>query len=315
MGGRGRGLSALFCGSALAFAPVAGIAATPAGTVITNIADIQYQQEGAAHTGRSNRVDVRVDELIRFTVTSAPTCVAASASVTVVGFRITNLGNGVEDFIPGRPVVSGGSNFAPTAVIADSNRNECYDSGTDQTIPPGGHTTPVAPGGSTVVYVTGTGGNGQGSVTLPVTSGTGGGASGTSIPGGGTGGTTAVIGEGGGTVTGVAGVSSTGLTAALVKSQSLRAADGSATPRIGAIVTYRIEGRFSGVGTATNAVIADAIPAGTSYVAGSLSLDGQKVSDGGGDDAGDFDGGRVSVRLGDVASPAVRTVSFQVRIN
>jgi len=66
---------------------------------------------------------------------------------------------------------------------------------------------------------------------------------------------------------------------------------------------------------ATDAVIADAIPAGTIYVPGSLKLDGAAVSDTGDGDAGVFDGQRVSVRLGNVASPAVRTVSFQVRID
>lgn len=303
----GRWLAATFL-SALALVPTAGIAATPAGTIITNIADIRYQMDGITRAAKSNRVDVRVDELIKFTVTPVPSC-ATPQGVTAIGFRITNLGNGFEDFVPARPEVVEGRNFVISGVYADTNGNGCYDPGIDQLIPPGGHTPRIGPGGSTIIFVVGTGGTGPIRVRILVYPGTGSGGvgdnGGTVVTGGGSGG---VTGDSSGTTT------STPLSATLVKSQTVLASDGSATPRAGATVTYTIEGRFAGSGTATGAVIADAIPAGTNYIPGSLTLDGATVSDTGGDDAGDFDGQRVSVRLGDIASPTVRTIAFKVRI-
>ncbi|MET0374782.1 MAG: hypothetical protein ABW128_11060 [Rhizorhabdus sp.] len=280
------------------------------------MARIDYRLGGGTVSRASNRVDMRVGEIIDFSVTPAPLCGrgAVAGGIVAIGFRITNLGNGPEAFIPGTPIATGGSNFVPTGVIADSNANGCYDPGIDMPIPAGGKTKPIMPGEFTTVFVLGTGGNGIGEVVLPVTSETGHGTRGTAIPGGGQGGGDAVIGDSGGILREPAPVP-TPLVASLVKSQSVRAPDGSAEPRRGAVITYRIEGSFAGVGTASDVAIADGIPAGTSYVAGSLDLDGAPLSDAADDDKGQFSGGGITVRLGDVAAPAVRAISFQVRIN
>lgn len=283
--------------------------------MISNIAHIQYLLGGSTRTGQSNRVDVRVDELIRFSVTPVPAC-GAPQGMTVIAFRITNTGNGFEDFIPGQPEVVEGTGFTVSGIFADTNRNGCYDPGIDQLIPPGGRTPRIGPGEAATVFVVGSGGSGPIRIRLLFVPGTGSGGAGL-----GDGGGWAVMPRNGGGNGdgGVIGDSSTlaaaPMSAALVKSQTVRAQDGSATPRSGATVTYTIEGRFTGIGMAADAVIADAIPAGTIYVPGSLKLDGAAVSDTGDGDAGVFDGQRVSIRLGNVVAPAVRTVSFQVRID
>lgn len=301
--------------AALYGADAATAAMTPAGTTISNVARIEYSLGAGSVSRSSNRVDIRVAELIDFSVVPAPACGRPSAGgVVAIGFRITNLGNGPEAFIPGGPVVSGGSNFVPAGVVADTNGNGCYDPGVDQPIPPGSKTPPLAPGQSFIVFVIGTGGNGLGQLVLPVTSETGTGARGTAVPGGGQGGGDAVIGDSGGVVENPAPAPGA-LTAALIKSQSVRAPDGSAEPRRGAIITYRIEGSFSGIGMASDVAIADAIPAGTSYVPGSLTLDGVSLSDEADGDGGQYDTAGIDVRLGDVAAPALRAVTFQVRIN
>lgn len=288
---------------------------TPAGTTISNVAHIEYRLSAGAVSRSSNRVDIRVGEVIDFSVAPAPACGRVSANgVVAIGLRITNLGNGPEAFIPGMPVVSGGSNFVPGGVVADSNGNGCYDPGVDQPIPPGGKTPSLAPGQSFIVFVIGTGGNGLGQVVLPVTSETGVGARGTAVPGGGQGGGDAVIGDSGGVVENPAPIPG-GLIASLVKSQSVRAPDGSAEPRRGAVITYRIEGSFAGTGVAGDVAIADAIPAGTTYVPASLTLDGAALSDAADGDGGQYDAAGVAVRLGDVAAPALRAITFQVRIN
>ncbi|WP_152663895.1 hypothetical protein [Sphingomonas sp. SRS2] len=297
-------------------ASAATAAMTPAGTTISNVARIDYRVGTGAVSRASNRVDIRVGEIIDFSVTAAPPCAggAGTGGVVAIGFRITNLGNGSEAFIPGSPSVTGGSNFVPAGVIADSNGNGCYDPGVDQPIPPGGKTPPLAPGQSIIVFVIGTGGNGIGELVLPVTSETGTGRRGTAIPGGGQGGSDAVIGDSGGVVTQPV-PAPRPLIASLVKSQSVRAPDDSTEPRSGAVITYRIEGSFAGIGMASDVAIADSIPAGTSYVADSLTLDGVKISDAADGDNGLFNGTGIAVRLGDVAAPTVHAISFQVRIN
>jgi len=98
----------------------------------------------------------------------------------------------------------------------------------------------------------------------------------------------------------------------LAKSQTIRAPDGSANPVAGAIVTYRLDARFA---AATAAVrIEDPIPAGTAYVPGSLMLDGARLSDVTGDDAGNADAAGIAVTLGDIPAAATRIVQFQVSI-
>ncbi len=293
-------------------------AATLAGTTITNVAHISYDLGGTQTATDSNPVALRVGEIIALTVEPAPACALPPAAdgKTAVGFLLTNQGNGVESFIPGEPTVSDDSGFVPEAVFADTNHNNCYDPGIDTLIPPGGPTPELQPGESIVLFVVGTRNGPLGRVTLRVVSSTGSGAVGTVFAGAGDGGTDAIIGTGGGSAGGVPGTpsSATGLAASLLKSQVVLAPDGSDKPMHNAVITYRLEGRFSGAGTATNVQISDAIPAGTTYVPGSITLDGTPVSDTAGDDAGGFDGAAVAVALGDVPSPAIHAVSFQVKI-
>jgi uncharacterized repeat protein (TIGR01451 family) len=308
-------LTALTAAIALA---VPGAAMTPAGTTIRNIAQIAYDLDGKAAALDSNAVDLRVDELIELAVEPAPACAGQTATdgKTVIGFRLTNRGNGREAFIPEAPTVEGGD-FVPEALVADSNRDGCYDPAVDAVIPVGGKTPELAPGDSIVLFVVGTYHQTVGTVRVRVKSSTGVGTTGTVIGGAGDDGSDAVMGVAGGTVEGEPGTPEkreAPLVASLVKSQSVRAPDGSERALRGAIITYRIEGRFTGNGVATDVAIADPIPAGTAYVPGSLTLDDGALSDGADRDAGAFDGNAIAVKLGGVVAPAVRTVSFQVRI-
>ena len=60
--------------------------------------------------------------------------------------------------------------------------------------------------------------------------------------------------------------------------------------------------------------LTDAIPAGTVFVPGSITLDGRPLTDAADADLAAFDGSTVSVAIGDVAAAGVRTVQFQTRI-
>jgi len=89
------------------------------------------------------------------------------------------------------------------------------------------------------------------------------------------------------------------------------------TATIGDILTYTIRYEASGGGSATNFEIVDVIPAATSYLPGTLRLDGSALSDAPGDDAGSFDlaGDRVVFTIGDLSGGDIGTVSFQVRVD
>ena len=89
------------------------------------------------------------------------------------------------------------------------------------------------------------------------------------------------------------------------------------TATIGDILTYTIRYEASGGGSATSFEIVDVIPAVTSYLPGTLRLDGASLSDAPGDDAGSFDlvGDRVVFTIGDLSGGDAGTVSFQVRVD
>jgi uncharacterized repeat protein (TIGR01451 family) len=89
-----------------------------------------------------------------------------------------------------------------------------------------------------------------------------------------------------------------------------------ATATLGDVLTYPITYSASGPNSATNFEVSDPVPSGTSYVPGTLRLNGAPLTDAAGDDTGYFDAGanRVVFRIGDIAGGDNGTVSFQVRI-
>jgi uncharacterized repeat protein (TIGR01451 family) len=97
-----------------------------------------------------------------------------------------------------------------------------------------------------------------------------------------------------------------------------------ATANLGDTLTYTVAVQNTGQDAANGATFTDPIPAGSSYVPGSLQVGGNPVTDATGDDVGDFTGGQVVARIGSGASAAAggtlatnasTTVSFQVRVD
>ena len=101
----------------------------------------------------------------------------------------------------------------------------------------------------------------------------------------------------------------------LNKSQSVLDQFGGNNPIPGATITYLLTFNVSGAGSVTGAQFVDPIPAGTTYVPGSLNLDSVSLSDAADADAGRFTGSQIEVNLGTVTAPASRTVTFRVTIN
>ena len=97
-----------------------------------------------------------------------------------------------------------------------------------------------------------------------------------------------------------------------------------ATANVGDTLTYSVAIQNTGQDAANGTTFTDPIPAGATYVPGSLRVGGNPVTDAGGDDVGEFAGGQVVARLGTGASAAAggalapnasTTVSFQVTVN
>lgn len=92
----------------------------------------------------------------------------------------------------------------------------------------------------------------------------------------------------------------------------------------GDILTITTTAQNYGSGTATGVVLSASIPAQTTYVAGSLVVEGSAVTDAVGDDRGEFAGGTVSWRVGpgadgtgggSLSAGAGTAVSLQVRVD
>lgn len=89
------------------------------------------------------------------------------------------------------------------------------------------------------------------------------------------------------------------------------------TTTVGDALTYTINYTAVGAGTATALTINDTLPAGTTYVAGTLRVKGIPASDAADGDAGHFDVANnvVVFQVGDVAAGQTGSVTFQARVN
>jgi len=84
------------------------------------------------------------------------------------------------------------------------------------------------------------------------------------------------------------------------------------------VLTYTLAYAASGSGTDSSVTLADTVPAGASYVAGSMRWNGTPLTDATGDDAGSFvaaGNGVVVVTVGAVAGGTGGTVTFQARVD
>ena len=105
------------------------------------------------------------------------------------------------------------------------------------------------------------------------------------------------------------------VTVALTKSATVADPFGGTRPVPSAIITYRIVADVTGTGSVTGLAVTDAIPTGTTYQPGTLTLEGAALTDGADSDAGQASAAGVAVQLGTVAAGAQRTVTFKVKIN
>jgi uncharacterized repeat protein (TIGR01451 family) len=316
---------------ALGGAPLASHAAgTPAGTNIQNTAQVSYTVGGSAVTTSSNTTSVRVAEILDAVLTLAAPTVTVSPGATAEGlvYTLTNTGNGSESFnLTALSAGVTGDDFDPTlaspAIYFDTDSSGDF-SGGDVAYSPGVNNPVLAADASVRLIVVNNipntvlnGNRGRSQLTAAAATGTG--APGTAFVGAGDGGVDAVAGTTGGDALlfGEYLVADVQLTA--VKSQTIVDQFGGARPLPGARINYQVVITASGAGNANAAAFSDLVPANTTFVAGSLRLNGAALSDGADADAGTFvstPAPEVRVTLGNLTGGSgPQTIEFAVTIH
>lgn len=321
--------TALFATSGMALVAVGTPAAaqlTRAGVVINNTASASFDDPtGTTTTVQSNTVSLRVDELLDVAVASADTGDVATrpgALGEILTFRVTNAGNGDENFRLVANAAVGGNPFNPTVVriAVDADGDGRYDPAKDVAYVAGSGDPLIAAESAITVFVitslpSGLADGARAAVSLQASAVTGSGAAGTTFAGRGNGGGDAVTGA---TTADRAASGFLRVSAATVdvaKSATVTDQFGGTSPLPGATITYTLVARTTGSGSLANLRLADVIPDGTSYIADSINLDGARMTDAADGDAGSFVTNRVSATLGNVPGGTQHTLTFKVKIN
>lgn len=313
---------------ALASAPAYG-AGVAAGTSITNTVSVSYTISGSAHLDTASSTFV-VDQLVDDTNTwqnASAVIVPAGTSNQSLLFKVVNTGNGSDAFNLGLTATAAAtSGFTPAncRLYFDTDNNGTY-SAADTLYVSGTNDPTLAAGASTnllaVCDIPATApDNSQGDVTLTATSKTVSGAPGTVKAGGGAGGVDAVVGLSGADAAMQGVFRASNVNYAFAATQAVTDPAGGVAPVSGATITYTLTVTPNGSATGKNLVVTDPIPANTTYVPGSMTLDGTALGDSNTDgDAGDFNfttPGAISVQLGNLAGGSVpQIITFKVKIN
>jgi uncharacterized repeat protein (TIGR01451 family) len=317
--------SAIFAlATALSFATPAHATGTLAGTDIENIATASYDSGTGTVEIQSNLVVIKVDELLDVTLTNTDpgdVITSSGAQNAVLTYRVTNSGNGPENFRLTPNVAIGGDNFDPTLaqVILDANTNGVYDPGVDIVYVAGTNDPRLNPDQSIFVFVLnnipGTANNtDRADVRLTAAATTGTGAPGTTFAGAGEGGGNAVVGSTGADADDLGTFLVEAAAVALTKSANVADPFGGNTSVPGSIITYTLVASVTGNGSLSNLAINDPLPTGTQYVPNSITLEAVALTDAADADTGNFNGTRINVSLGTVPAGQTRTVTFRARI-
>ncbi len=307
----------------------AGAVGTAVGTVIENTAVVNFELAGTPLAIQSNTTALAVAERINVTVTlqSPQVPVAPGDTGQALLFTVTNTGNGTEAFQLGIDSVLAGDDFDPTPAVPgiyfDTDGSGDFNAG-DQPYTPGTNDPDLVADESIGVFLindipTGLANGLTGRSELTATSTTGTGAPGTVIANQGDGGVNAVIGSTGGEARDVGEYLISDVLLSVVKSQLVNDPFGGNEPVPGATLTYTIVVNVNSPGTAAASVVRDAIPAFSTYVPGSITLNGAAISDLVDTDEGEFDTSgapSVVVRLGDLTqAQGPQTIVFQTVID
>jgi len=327
-------LTCLVVGTTTSLAEAAG---TTAGTSINNTATVNYNVDGVDLEKDSSTVTFTVAELLDVTLVSrdaSNVVVKPGDSGAMLTFELTNTGNYQEGFTLTVDNTDATDDFdpeTPTTIYFDANDNDTYDDGTD-TLYDGTNLPALAADESIHLFVFNDipdtpADTELGISNLQADAQTGTGDEGTVFPGDGfDGSVAAVVGTSGASANadGTYQVSRVDVTigkTGVVIEDGLTGSGNEPVP--GATIEYTITVDVVG-GTAAGLVITDPIPAATTYVAGSMQLNGSALTDDDDSDVGTFaepttDNFEIQVDLGDVvggtAPGTTNTITFEVTIN
>jgi uncharacterized repeat protein (TIGR01451 family) len=313
---------------------------TTAGTLISNLAIVKYVKGASAPASTtSNTERFRVDEIIQPVLKwqdATPVAIKAPGSNAVLTFLLTNGGNGAEVFGLTRtngpaPLPSDSEmpqNGKSGAIYLESGASAGFQASgpnADLLYVPGSNDPLLAPNASITIYVVRDTPDAvdklHGEVVLRATAltvGAAGALPGTALAGLGQGGGFAVVGRSRAQSDATGGYSTGGLGLAMNKTV-LKVLDPRGTHIVmpGAELTYRLVATLSGAGTASGLVITDPLPTATTYVPGSMLVDGLAQTDAPDADPAQFTAATqtVSVSLGNVAAPATVVIVFRATIN
>lgn len=326
--GRSLGLKTkllLLAASVLGASPAYALG-TPAGQMINNTAKASYTlPDGTTASVDSNTVAIKVDEVLDVTVVWADggnVPVQPNSTNRVLTYTVTNTGNGSESFkLTARNSITA-DDFDPTGfqIYLDTNGNGAFDAGGVDTLYSAGVNDPLlaANASTTVFVVSAIGAQADGEIArmdLVAEALTGTGASGTLFTGAGANGSNAVVGATGADAVATGNYQVAAANVTLVKTAIVADPYGGTSAIPGAVITYTLTATVSGTGSISNVAINDDVPAGSTYKANSLTLQGVALTDAADSDAAEIASSTATFRLGTMGAGQSRTATFKVTIN
>jgi uncharacterized repeat protein (TIGR01451 family) len=301
----------------------------PPGTQITNTVAVSFVQDGVTSTGSASNTVV-VDQLVDVVATwqdGTPVLSPAGADDSSLLFKVTNTGNGSDSYaLELKPTAATGDDFAATGcrLYLDRDKDGTW-SDADVLYVRGSNDPSIDPDASVnllaVCDIPKTAGDHRyAHAQLVATSKTLSGAPGNTKASAGIDGVDVIVGASGGAATADGAWQASNVTYELASTQVVTDQSGGHISASGSEIAYQLVLSASGSATGRNLKVVDPIPDHTSYVAGTLTLDGTPLGDGNTDrDPGDYNlstPNAITVRLGSMAgSAAPRVISFRVRIN
>jgi uncharacterized repeat protein (TIGR01451 family) len=304
-------------------------AGTPAGTVVTTVANIQFTAAADRRTIPGVAISFKVLELLDSHVTSQDAGaikVSPGDNNVVTVFNLLNSGNGTDSYVLSLNGMVAGNVFDPVPVniFLDNNGNGTLEPFLDPLYIATVNDPMLAPDESLTIFATfdipSTVLNlDVGVAELIATSNTGSGPPGTIFPGAGENNSDALISGAGSPVRDS--VTFEVQTAIVLVDKTATYFDpyGGNYPMSGATVRYRFSITVKGGGEANNTIFTDPIPANTTFTPGSLVANGFALTDSADTDTGDFGAttpGAVTVNLGDLTDGSPdQTITFDVTID
>ena len=319
----------IFIWALTAYSAVAGAAGTAVGTAIQNTATVDFTLGGTPLTVSSNTTTIVVAERLDIVVTlqSGQLLISANGVNQALLFTVTNTGNGTEVILLSMDSLIAGDQFDPTPAVPeiyfDTDGSGDLSPG-DVAYNPGVNDPNLVADASVDILIVndipGAVANGDiGRSELTAAAATGTGVPGTVYAGLGDGGTDAVVGATGAEAAQVGEYLVSDVVINVVKAQLVSDPFGGTEPIPGATISYTITVDVASAGVATASVLRDPIPAFSTFVPGSITLNGAPITDATDADAGESDISvvpTVVVRLGDLTlADGIQTVVFQVRID